>query len=146
MRRALVLWVFLSLALASGLDFSVGVREASGRQFLSSVGFSLDAGPLWLRLGVRFGAPNGVLAEGSAVYLLPTPVLKLYGGGGYALGLTRRESDGSYRFAVGEVQHPFVLVGLAWPDRGYRPYLEAAYYLGEDAFVRYSVGFVMEVF
>jgi len=144
MRRALFL--SLSLALASGLDFSVGVREESGRQFLSSVGLSVNAHSLWFRLGVRFGAPNGVLAEGSVAYLLPTPMLKLYGGGGYALGLTERDSDGGYRFAVGEVQQPFLLVGLALPDRGYRPYLEAAYYLGENAFVRYCVGFVMEVF
>jgi len=146
MRRALVLGLFFSLALAGGLDFSLGVRETGTRQFLSLVGLSLDAGPLWFRAGVRFGAPNGILAEGSVAYRMATPLLSLFLGGGPALGLTVREEGGRYRFAVGDARYALFFAGLALPDRGYRPYLEAAYYLGDEPFARLSLGFVMEVF
>jgi len=136
----------LGLAYASGLDFSVGVRGEAGLRFLSSLGMSLELEPFWLRAGLRFGAPSGVLAEGGAAFLLPVPLLQPYLGAGAAVGLTVHAEDGGYRLAVGEVGYAVVYAGLSLPERGYRPYLEFARYLGEPGFDRYTVGFVMEVY
>ncbi len=147
--RRLLLLVFVllvALGYASGLDFSVGVRSEAGTRFLSSVGVSLELEPLWLRGGLRFGAPSGVLAEAGVAAFLPVPLVRPYLGAGAAVGLTEQAESGDYRLAVGEVGYAVVYAGLALPERGYRPYLELARYLGEPGFVRYTVGFVMEVF
>ncbi len=147
MKRALFVAVFAaSLALASGLDLSVGVRDAPGLRFLSGLGVALEAAPWTLRGGLRFGAPSGILAEGSAAFSLPVPLVAPYLGAGAAAGLTVQQGDGSYTFALGQAGYAFFFAGLALPARGYRPYLEAAYYVGSASFVRYSVGFVLEAF
>ena len=139
----LTLW---GLALAGGLDFSVGVQGKGEVQFLSSLGLSFDFDPFWLRAGVRFGAPSGVLAEAGAAFWLPLPWIRPYLGGGAALGLTERDPEGGYRVAVGEVGYAVAFAGVTLPSRGYLPYLEYARYLGSPGFDRYTVGFVMEVY
>ena len=147
MRRAVFLLFLLStLTLASGLDLALGLRRPGEGSFTSFVGADLDLGGLALRGGLRFGVPEGMVLEGLGLYYLPVPILTPYLGGGAAFGLSQRTGDG-YRLAPGAINYLVGVLGLALPERGYRPYLEAAYYLGgRGDFVRYSVGFAMEVF
>jgi len=146
MRRvfAALLLVVLSLAWASGFDLSVGVRAEPSLRFLSGLGLAVEAAPWTVRGGLRFGAPSGILAEGRVTFDLPIPILTPYLGVGAAAGLTVRSSDGSYRIGLGQVGYALVTLGVSLPARGYRPYLEATYYLGAPAFARYSVGFILE--
>ncbi len=136
----------LALALASGFDLSVGVRAEPSLRFLSGLGLAVEAAPWTVRGDLRFGAPSGVLAEGRVTFDLPVPVLTPYLGVGAAAGLTVRSGDGTYQLALGRVGYALVTLGVALPARGYRPYLEATYYLGTPAFARYSVGFILEAF
>jgi len=144
-----IAWFFAgllaSLALASGFDLSVGVRAEPELRFLSGLGVALEAAPWTLRGGLRFGAPSGILAEGEVDFALPVPVVRPYLGVGAAAGLTARQGDGRFEVALGRVGYALFTLGASLPARGYRPYLEATYYLGNPGFARYSAGFVLEV-
>ncbi len=138
--------VLFGLALATGLDLGFSVRNGPNGAFMGSAGVSADLAGLRVRGALVLGAPEGWLASGEVLYALPGLVLRPYLGGGVALGLTARAEANALTLAIGERVYALATAGVAFPERGYRPYLELTQFLGEAPFTRVTVGFVMEAF
>ncbi|AEB12048.1 hypothetical protein [Marinithermus hydrothermalis] len=140
------LTVLFGWALATGLDLGFSVRNGPNGVFMGSAGIAADLADLSVRGALVLGAPEGLLVSGEVLYTLPGFVLYPYLGGGVALGLTARAEQNALTLAIGERIYALATAGVAFPERGYRPYLELTQYLGPEPFTRVTVGFVMEAF
>ncbi|MER3443030.1 MAG: hypothetical protein C4333_02470 [Meiothermus sp.] len=135
--------VFFGISFASGLDFGVGVRNGPYGNFVGNLGVYLDGSPLDARANLVVGGPNGLILTAEVIYVLPIElIVRPYVGGGIGAGITVRGGDGEITFALGRTWYGFVSAGVQFPDRGYRPYLEVAHFLGTDTFTLFRVGFV----
>ncbi|AWR86937.1 hypothetical protein [Meiothermus taiwanensis] len=147
-RRLGVVLVLLSgLALAGGADLGFSVRNGSNGNFMGHLGFYLDGFPIDFRSQLVIGAPGGLYLSGEAVYVLPVFLLvRPYLAGGLALGITGYTAQNELRLRLGERFYAVFSVGVQFPDRGYRPYLEVSQIVGSENFQRFTVGFIVEDF
>lgn len=148
MKRLLTLVLLAaSLASAGGLDFGLSARNGTPNAYMGSLSVRMDLSSWALRAGFVAGAPNAeVLLEGDLLYTLAFPLISPYLVGGVALGLAGSTRSGAFNLVLGRPAYTVLGAGLAFPSRGYRPYLEVDKYTGPTSFARLTVGFVVEMF
>lgn len=147
MRWIVVLAVSLLLsgALASGPDLGFSVRSGSNGNFMGHLGWYIDGYPLDIRTQLVFGSPEGVFLSGEVLYTLPALLfLRPYVAGGLAMGLTGYAAGNELRIRFGERFYAMATVGVQFPDKGYRPYVEVSQYIGSESFQRFTVGFIVQ--
>jgi hypothetical protein len=116
-------------ALAGGFDFGVSVRNGANGNFMGHLGFYLDGYPVDIRSLLVLGAPQGLFGSVEALYQMPfSLVVKPYLGGGFGLGLTAYATDNELRLRLGSSVYGILTAGVAFPERGYRPYVEVSRY------------------
>ncbi|RDI95885.1 hypothetical protein DV704_02880 [Meiothermus sp. QL-1] len=136
--------VLLAEAVASGVD--IGFSVSGGGGFMGHLGFYLEARPVDLRSQLVVGAPGGLYLSGEVVYPLPLYLwLRPYLAGGVAVGLAAYTAPGELRLRLGERWYAMFSLGVQFPERGYRPYLEVSQVVGSEGFQRVTVGFIAEL-
>ncbi|MCS7058455.1 MAG: hypothetical protein NZ849_00610 [Meiothermus sp.] len=150
MRRFLkvfvVAWPFWGLGMAGGADLGFSVRNGPNGNFMGHLGVYLDGVPVDFRSQLVLGSPGGLYLSVEAVYLPPLYLLlRPYLAAGLALGITGYTSQNELRLRFGERIYAVFSLGLQFPERGYRPYLELSQVVGSESFQRFTVGFVVEL-
>lgn len=148
LKQGIVVAVMLcGLALASGGDFGISVRNGPNGNFMGHLGLYLDGYPIDFRSQLIFGAPQGLIASAELVYPLPfSLVLRPYVAAGLAVGITAYTAANELRLRFGERFYAIFSAGVQFPDRGYRPYIEVSQYIGTESFQRFTAGFVARLF
>lgn len=143
---AVVVWLLCSSpVVASGFDLGFSVRNGPNGNFMGHFGLYFDGYPLDVRSQLVFGAPEGLILTGEALYNLPAFLfLRPYVAGGLAMGLTSYTTGNELRIRFGERFYAIGTVGVQFPDRGYRPFVELSQFIGSESFQRFTAGFIVQ--
>ncbi|RIH90004.1 hypothetical protein Mlute_00123 [Meiothermus luteus] len=150
MRRFLLAFLvgllFWGSGRAGGADLGFSVRNGPNGNFMGHLGMYLDGFPVDYRSQLVLGSPGGLYLSAEAVYSPPLYLLlRPYLAAGLALGITGYTAQNELRLRFGERWYAVFSLGLQFPERGYRPYLEFSQVVGSESFQRFTVGFVVEL-
>ncbi|WP_299427828.1 hypothetical protein [uncultured Meiothermus sp.] len=146
-RLGATLVLMLGVAFASGADIGFSVRNGPSGNFMGHLGLYLDGYPIDFRSQLVIGSPGGLYISGEVIYALPFFLLvRPYLAGGLAVGITGYTAQNELRLRFGERFYAIFSMGIQFPERGYRPYLEVSQVIGSESFQRFTVGFIVEGF